>query len=59
MLNRAHPVRNIALSDFAGKLDPPAFEKFMLDRALVERYKLQFEQLLGTAQGLSPLEDDL
>lgn len=31
----------------------------MLDRALVERYKLQFEQLLGTAQGLSPLDDDL
>lgn len=49
----------LALSDFAGQLDPPAFERFMLDRPLVERYKLQFEQLLGTAQGLSPLIDDL
>lgn len=31
----------------------------MLDRPLVERYKLQWEQLIGTAQGPSPLEDDL
>ena len=31
----------------------------MLDRTLVEQYKLQFEQLLGTAQGVSPLDDDL
>ena len=50
---------HVALSDFKGKLDPPAFERFMLDRTLVEQYKLQFEQLLGTAQGVSPLDDDL
>ncbi|KAK7681761.1 hypothetical protein QCA50_015108 [Cerrena zonata] len=47
------------LSAFAGKLDPPAFERFMLNRPVVERFKLQFEQLIGTAQGISPLDDDL
>lgn len=31
-------------------LDPTSFRPFMRDRALVERYKLQFEQILGTAQ---------
>lgn len=49
----------LALSAFAGQLDPPAFERFMLNRPVVERFKLQFEQLIGTAQGISPLEDDL
>ncbi|KAK0454043.1 uncharacterized protein EV420DRAFT_616914 [Desarmillaria tabescens] len=48
-----------ALSEYSGQLDPAAFERFMVDRALVERYRFQFEQLIGTAQGLSPLEDDL
>ncbi|KAG7448642.1 ABC-type Fe3+ transport system, periplasmic component [Guyanagaster necrorhizus] len=47
------------LSEYSGKLDPAAFEMFMVDRALVERYRFQFEQLLGTAQGLSPLDDGL
>ncbi|KAK7687851.1 hypothetical protein QCA50_009070 [Cerrena zonata] len=48
------------LTEFAtGQMDPTAFEKFMLDRPLVERFKLQFEQLLGTAQGVSPLDDGL
>ncbi len=30
----------------------------MVNRELVERYRFQFEQLIGTAQGLSPLDDD-
>ncbi|PBK59778.1 periplasmic binding protein-like II [Armillaria solidipes] len=47
------------LSEFSGQLDPPAFERFMVDRNLVERFRFQFEQLIGTAQGLSPLDDDL
>ncbi|KAK0203808.1 hypothetical protein DFS33DRAFT_1432019 [Desarmillaria ectypa] len=47
-----------ALSEYSG-LDPAAFERFMVDRALVERYRFQFEQLIGTAQGLSPLDDVL
>ncbi|XPS96936.1 hypothetical protein M3J09_006183 [Ascochyta lentis] len=37
----------------------PDFAKFMADRANVETLKLFFETKLGTAQGLSPLEDDL
>ncbi|KAK0206797.1 ABC transporter [Desarmillaria ectypa] len=47
------------LSEYKGLLEPTAFEKFMVDRDLVERYRLQFEQLIGTAQGVSPLVDDL
>ncbi|KAK0496193.1 hypothetical protein EDD18DRAFT_1463310 [Armillaria luteobubalina] len=47
------------LSEYSGQLDPPAFEQFMVDRELVERFRFQFEQLIGTAQGLSPLDDDL
>ncbi|KAK0482223.1 hypothetical protein IW261DRAFT_1677878, partial [Armillaria novae-zelandiae] len=43
----------------SGQLDPPAFERFMVDRNVVERFRFQFEQLIGTAQGLSPLDDDL
>lgn len=39
--------------------DPIGFNKFMLDRTVVERWKLQFETLIGTAQGVSPLDDDL
>ncbi len=48
-----------ALSDFSGQFDPPAFEQFMIDRNIVERFRFQFEQLIGTAQGLSPLDDDI
>ncbi|KAK0461883.1 ABC-type Fe3+ transport system [Desarmillaria tabescens] len=40
------------LSEYGGSLEPAAFEKFMVDRDLVERYRLQFEQLIGTAQGV-------
>ncbi|KAF4465413.1 ABC-type Fe3+ transport system [Fusarium albosuccineum] len=39
--------------------NPAEFARFMADRALVERVKLYFEARLGTAQGLSPLEDDI
>lgn len=39
--------------------NPVEFEKFMDDRARIERLKLFFEDRLGTAQGLSPLIDDL
>ncbi|KAM5346195.1 hypothetical protein ACJ41O_009200 [Fusarium nematophilum] len=39
--------------------NPSAFGKFMGDRARVERLRLWFENRLGTAQGLSPLVDDL
>lgn len=35
------------------------FREFMLDRANVERVRFWFETRLGTAQGLSPLEDAL
>ena len=35
------------------------FREFMLDRANVERLKLWYETRLGTAQGMSPLDDDL
>ncbi|KAK0219969.1 hypothetical protein IW262DRAFT_1448431 [Armillaria fumosa] len=47
------------LSELSGQFDPAAFEPFMIDRNLVERFRFQFEQLIGTAQGLSPLDDDL
>lgn len=36
-----------------------AFAAFMNDRTEVERLKLFYETYLGTAQGLSPLVDDL
>lgn len=39
--------------------DAPAFAKFMADRANVERRRFFYEDRLGTAQGLSPLIDDL
>ncbi|KAK2010011.1 ABC-type Fe3+ transport system [Colletotrichum eremochloae] len=39
--------------------DPTAFGKFMSDRAAVERLRFWLEDRLGTAQGLSPLIDDL
>jgi ABC-type Fe3+ transport system substrate-binding protein len=39
--------------------DPLAFDKFMGNRQKVEWYKLQFEQQIGTAQGVSPLDDEL
>ena len=39
--------------------DAPAFAKFMADRANVERRRFFYETKLGTAQGLSPLIDDL
>ena len=39
--------------------DAPAFAKWMADRDNVERVRFFFEDRLGTAQGLSPLIDDL
>lgn len=39
--------------------NPTSFFQFMLDRPNVERLKLCFENKIGTAQGLSPLIDDL
>ncbi|KAI3329774.1 ABC transporter [Ustulina deusta] len=39
--------------------NPNGFEGFMVDRERVERLKLFFEDKIGTAQGLSPLKDDL
>ncbi|EGU85310.1 hypothetical protein FOXB_04177 [Fusarium oxysporum f. sp. conglutinans Fo5176] len=39
--------------------DPHDFMKFMSDRERVERLRFWFEKRLGTAQGLSPLDDDL
>lgn len=35
------------------------FKEWMQDRAEVERLRFYYEDKLGTAQGLSPLEDDL
>lgn len=35
------------------------FKEFMADRDRVERLRFFFEQRIGTAQGLSPLEDEL
>lgn len=39
--------------------EPIGFNKFMLDRVEVEWWRLQYETLLGTAQGASPLHDNL
>tara|TARA_R110002003_G_scaffold48_9_gene4010 strand:- start:13880 stop:14365 length:486 start_codon:yes stop_codon:yes gene_type:complete len=39
--------------------NPVEFERFMGDRVRVERLKLFFEDKIGTAQGLSPLIDNL
>jgi ABC-type Fe3+ transport system substrate-binding protein len=39
--------------------NPDAFVKFMSDRERVERLRFWFEKRLGTAQGPSPLDDDL
>ncbi|CAO2653590.1 Nn.00g030010.m01.CDS01 [Neocucurbitaria sp. VM-36] len=39
--------------------NPVEFERFMGDRVRVERLKLFFEDKIGTAQGLSPLTDDV
>ncbi|OLN85457.1 hypothetical protein CCHL11_08086 [Colletotrichum chlorophyti] len=39
--------------------NPIDFDRFMADRERVERLKLFFESKIGSAQGLSPLDDDL
>ncbi|KAH7013986.1 ABC transporter [Ilyonectria destructans] len=39
--------------------NPVEFERFMSNRGRVERLKLFFEDKIGTAQGLSPLTDEL
>jgi hypothetical protein len=38
--------------------DPVDFHKFMQNRAMVERFRGQMEQLIGPAAGVSPLEMD-
>ncbi|KAF5586898.1 ABC transporter [Fusarium subglutinans] len=47
--------------EFVGQshTDPYDFMRFMIDRERVERLRFWFEKRLGTAQGLSPLDDDL
>ncbi|PSN72340.1 periplasmic binding protein-like II [Corynespora cassiicola Philippines] len=57
-------VRSDAPADFPNIFEEPntnvtGFLPYMLDRAEVERQKLWYETRIGTAQGLSPLEDDL
>lgn len=37
----------------------PGFIEWMADRANVERVRFFFEEKIGTAQGVSPLDDDL
>lgn len=37
----------------------PEFAEWMADREYVERLRFFFEDRIGSAQGLSPLEDDL
>lgn len=37
----------------------PEFAEWMADREYVERLRFFFEDKIGSAQGLSPLEDDL
>ncbi|KAM0438483.1 hypothetical protein ACHAPT_001232 [Fusarium lateritium] len=39
--------------------NPAEFTRFMADRPLVERLRFFFEARLGSAQGESPLEDDI
>ena len=39
--------------------DAAAFAEWMADREKVERLRFFLEDRIGTAQGLSPLEDDL
>lgn len=47
-------------SIFESKLtEPIGFNKFMLDRGAVEWWRLQYETILGPAQGISPLHDQL
>ncbi|KAI1639506.1 ABC transporter [Biscogniauxia mediterranea] len=53
-----------APAGYAGIMDtkatnPTEFERFMGNRERIERLKLFFEDKIGTAQGLSPLTDDL
>lgn len=39
--------------------DPVRYHQFMLQRDVVEAWRFNFEDILGTAQGLSPLIDDI
>ncbi|KAK0185427.1 ABC-type Fe3+ transport system, periplasmic component [Armillaria mellea] len=45
------------LSEYGSMLDTKPFDEWMLDRELVERFRMQFEQLLGLPQGLSPIDE--
>ncbi|PPQ98676.1 hypothetical protein CVT24_003303 [Panaeolus cyanescens] len=37
-------------------VDPTGYGRFMADRASVERWRFQFESILGTSQGLDPID---
>lgn len=50
------PYRNIMNTPHT---NPTTFAKFMSDRVTVERLRFYFENRLGSAQGLSPLIDDI
>ncbi|SJL15478.1 uncharacterized protein ARMOST_18976 [Armillaria ostoyae] len=45
------------LAEYGSMLDTKPFDEWMLDRELVERFRMQFEQLLGLPQGLSPIDE--
>ncbi|KAJ2976450.1 hypothetical protein NQ176_g4941 [Zarea fungicola] len=38
---------------------PTEFEKFMADRAKIERLRFWFESRIGTPEGLDPIDDDI
>ncbi|KAG7439905.1 ABC-type Fe3+ transport system, periplasmic component [Guyanagaster necrorhizus] len=44
------------LGEYGSMLDTKLFDAWMLDRELVEQFRLQFEQLLGLPQGPSPID---
>jgi ABC-type Fe3+ transport system substrate-binding protein len=54
----APPVGYPSIMEMPGA-DPTKFSKWMSDRAAVERLRFFFEDRIGSAQGLSPLEDGL
>jgi ABC-type Fe3+ transport system substrate-binding protein len=64
--NNKWSVRNDILAPTGGETimkqnntDPTAFAKYMADRVNVERRKFWYEARIGTAQGISPLDDDM
>ncbi|KAK0460273.1 uncharacterized protein EV420DRAFT_257474 [Desarmillaria tabescens] len=45
------------LAEYRSMLDTKPFDEWMLNREVVERFRLQFEQLLGLPQGPSPIDE--